>query len=407
MAYLWPTKTQGADLTTKLDTVIARDKLKPRREPYWHRLDSGCAIGFRKMTTGSVGSWIARYRNADTGERSKHALGDFSELPASERFGAAKRAAEVWFSHLGRGGAAEVITVKTACENYVTHVRADKGDDRADDIKARFARWVDGAKIGKIALPKLTRTHVEQWRKDLAATPVVRNPHAAEADRETRTRALSTVNRDMSALRAALNYACDTGAVTCDTAWRVALRPLEGVGGRRNLYLDRGQRKALIADAPTDLAALLTAVSLVPLRPGALAAMTAASFDARLGVLVVGKDKAGADRRIKLPTSTADFFKAQAKDKLPAAPLVARADGKPWTKDSWKGPLKDAAATAGLPAETVVYSLRHSAITDLVIGGLDLLTVAQLSGTSVAMIEKHYGHLREDRGADALARLAL
>ena len=37
--------------------------------------------------------------------------------------------------------------------------------------------------------------------------------------------------------------------------------------------------------------------------------------------------------------------------------------------------------------------------------GLDLLTTAQLSGTSVAMIEKHYGHLQSQRAADALAAL--
>jgi hypothetical protein len=34
-------------------------------------------------------------------------------------------------------------------------------------------------------------------------------------------------------------------------------------------------------------------------------------------------------------------------------------------------------------------------------------TVAQISGTSVAMIERHYGHLRSDVAAGALARLAL
>jgi site-specific recombinase XerD len=51
--------------------------------------------------------------------------------------------------------------------------------------------------------------------------------------------------------------------------------------------------------------------------------------------------------------------------------------------------------------------MRHSVITDLVTGGLDLLTVALLSGTSVAMIERHYGHLRAEHAAAALATLAL
>lgn len=82
-------------------------------------------------------------------------------------------------------------------------------------------------------------------------------------------------------------------------------------------------------------------------------------------------------------------------------------NGIAWNKDAWKDPLKLAAQKAGLPAETVAYSLRHSVITDLVHGGLDLLTVAQISGTSIAMTEKYYGHLRGDVAAVALAKLVL
>ena len=78
-----------------------------------------------------------------------------------------------------------------------------------------------------------------------------------------------------------------------------------------------------------------------------------------------------------------------------------------WNKDMWKGPIKIAAAAAELSPSTTAYTLRHSVITDLVTDGLDLLTVAQLSGTSVTMIERHYGHLRADHAAAALARLEL
>jgi len=36
-----------------------------------------------------------------------------------------------------------------------------------------------------------------------------------------------------------------------------------------------------------------------------------------------------------------------------------------------------------------------------------LLTVAQISGASVAMIERHYGHLHSEVAAGALVRSAL
>lgn len=394
-------------MAAKLDTVTARDKLKPKREPYWQRLDSGCVLGFRKMSSASLGTWIARYRDVESGARPKLALGEFGDLPPSERFGAAKRAAESWFAHMGRGGSFEVVTVRQACEKYVEHIRAQKGDAKAADIAGRFKRWINGERIATVPLPKLTRTQVDAWRKKLAATPVIANPHASPSDQIERQRAPSSVNRDMAAVRAALNYAHDLGSVTTDLAWRVALRPIENANRRRDVYLDREQRRAFIDAAPEGLSTLLRAMSLVPLRPGALAALNAGSFDARLGVLTIGKDKAGGDRKVKLPPSTADFFAALTDGKLSTDPLIAQDSGRRWNKDDWKGPVKAAAAAAKLPEQTVAYALRHSAITDLVTAGLDLLTVAQLSGTSVAMIEKHYGHLRADVAATALAALAL
>ena len=47
------------------------------------------------------------------------------------------------------------------------------------------------------------------------------------------------------------------------------------------------------------------------------------------------------------------------------------------------------AEASKLPAGTTAYTLRLIVISDLVQDGLDPLTVAQISGTSVAMIERH------------------
>jgi integrase len=390
-----------------ITTVTGRDSLKARHASYWLKVGTGSYLGFRKLTPTSVGTWVARARDAETGGTKKHSLGDFEDLPASQRYDAAKKAADAWFAHLGRGGTTDAVTVKTACSNYVKHVRATKGDKQADDIEARYARWVNDEKLAAVDLQKLTRPQVEAWRRKLEKTIVVVNPYAAAEDQITRERSKSSVNRDQTALRAALNHAHDAGHITSDMAWRVALRPIKNADGQRDAYLDRAQRRALIAQAPADVAQFLTGLSLVPLRPGALAGLTVAHFDRRLGVLTIGKDKTGRDRRIKLPPFAAEFFDGHAKDKLPAAPLLARADGSAWNKDAWKKPIRAAALKAKLPAAITAYAMRHSTITDLVSSGLDLLTTAQLSGTSVAMIEKHYGHLQSQRAADALAALAL
>jgi integrase len=408
----------------RIDTVKGRAALTPRRDPYWLRLNPGCYLGFRRMTAASEGTWIARAVDDNTGKRPTYPLGEFLELPDHQRFSAAKAAAEVWFAHLGKGGSASSTTIKDVCDRYVEHLRttkpkatltayalarrAAKGKTTADvvpaaeDAAARFQNYVlDDAKLAATDVAKITPAMLDAWRKRLQTIPT------RSGGNRGKVRTASTLNRDMACFRAALNLAYIDGLLTSDFAWRGKLLPIKDADKRRELYLDKAQRRKFIENAQADLADFLRGLSLLPLRPGALAALAVGNFDQRLGVLTVGKDKAGRDRKIKLPKDTAEFLKAAARDKLRGAPLLGRADGRAWDKDMWKWPIKAAAKAAKLPDGTTAYTLRHSTISDLVHHGLDLLTVAQISGTSVRMIEQHYGHLRGDVAAAALAKLAL
>lgn len=380
-----------------LSRVANRDKLKPRREPYWQRLAIGQFVGYRPAPDRAAGSWIAKHYDAETQQKRYHALGDFGGLPANERHQAAVSAARAWFEHLALGGAPKVQTVAEACRAYAA---------TRPDAEARFRRQVYGHRIARIPLHKLTEAQVKAWRAHLEALPAQVTRHKG-GNQVTRPRSPASVNRDSAAFRAALNAAFRARHVATDVGWREALKPLAGAGKRRNVYLDRDQRRALLAALPGDLRAFAHGLCLLPLRPGALAALTVGDFDARRNELVIERDKAGEGRRILLPAETAAALKAAARNKLPAAPLFAQVDGRAWSKDYWKRPFKAACAAAGLPADATCYTLRHSTITDLVAGGLDLLTVAQISGTSVAMIERHYGHLRREHAAKALAGLVL
>lgn len=380
-----------------LTTVRNRDRLKPRREPYWQSLGSGRQLGFRPSTSGHGGNWIAKAYNGDTRKRAMKSLGDYPGTPPSEQFGLAKKDAEAWFEHLDGGGSRKASTVKQVCERYA------KGKP---DIEGRFARWVYKDPIAKVVVPKLTKDQVRKWRQRLEDAPA-RVTRSKAGPQTYRPRSPASVNRDMTALRAALNDALDHGDALNDQAWRVALRPIDNADRRRNIYLDRDERRALLAKLPEDMAKFARGLALLPLRPGAIAGLRVADFDHRRDELTIGQDKAGNARRILLPEATAAFFKLMCKGKTPLAPIFARADGAAWNRDSWKGPIKDAVHAARLPPATTAYTLRHSTITDLVTSGLDLLTVAKVAGTSVAMIEKHYGHLQKKRAADALAGLAL
>lgn len=380
-----------------LSTVRNRDRLSWRREPYWQKLTGGRALGYRSSKIGGPGTWIAKWYDPEVRQKHYNTLGEFAAVPPSERFAAALKAAQAWLEHVAGGGTAgKPVTVLEACERFAV---------ANPDAAARFRRLVYTDPIAKVPLQKLTRRQVQAWKDRVIATPALvtrRKEHNC-----TKPMSPVTVNRNIAALRAALNAALEAGDALTANAWRTPLKALDGESQRRNLYLDRDQRRRLIAELPDDCASFVRGLCALPLRPGALAALTVGDFDPRRKELVIGHDKAHGNRAILLPDSVVVLFKTQARDKLPKAPLFAQAGGRPWSKDYWKLPIRNAVGAAGLPAGATAYTLRHSTITDLVTGGLDLMTVAQVSGTSVAMIEKHYAHLQKDRARDALAKLVL
>lgn len=391
-----------------ITTVAGQSALPSRDAIYWHKLHAGQHLGLRKTKTAQT--WYARAY--DGKKQVRKALGAFDHLPPNERFSAASKTAEEWFKHLDAGGSTRGITVLEACERYVQALREEKGDASADAEAGYVRRFIAKDKIASIPVDKLVKAHVADWRKRMERKPVAQPKRGKRCRNKEplpppRKRKPVSVNRNMVTLRAALNLAKADGFATTDLAWAQALKPIKGVANQRTLYLDRKQRKALIEALPDDAARFVRGLCELPLRPGALAALTVADYDARHKLLCIGHDKAGEGRYIPLPPVTAKLMAEEARGKLPAAPLFARWDGGAWTKDGWMKAIKEAVAAADLPAQTTAYTLRHSVITDLVVGGLDLHTVAKVSGTSVAMIEKYYGKLRQDVARDALAALAL
>ncbi|WP_448658291.1 tyrosine-type recombinase/integrase [Sphingomonas sp. CJ99] len=380
-----------------LGKVKDREALKPSREPYWQRLRPGCFIGYRPSARGGAGTWIARAYDEQARAYKLKALGDFGSEPSRDRFALAKVEAESFATRIEGGGESKIETVEQACRRY--------GQNRPD-AEARFRRYVYSDPIAKLKLAKLRRHHLIDWRERLATTPA-QVSRRKEGERITRQRAPSSINRDMTPLRAALNKVLAPGNPGTEAAWQEALKPIENADRQRTLYLDRKQRQNLLAALTAEAAPFFRAMCLLPLRPGAVAGLTAGDYDKRTSLLTIGKDKNGKPRQVVLPAAAAKLFAEQAKGKLPGAPLFMRANGTAWDKNSWKVPIADAVTAAKLPAGVTAYTLRHSVITDLARGGLPLLTIAQISDTSVEMIERHYGQWSNSAATEALAGLAL
>lgn len=378
----------------RLDRVDSRGRLPRRAAAYWQRIGEGRYVGYRRTS----GTWLARLYSGNGGYEYK-TLGEFLEFDERQRFDAARQAAEQWFRHLDRGGSTEQVTVTDACATYIARLRRENGEAAAEDAEGRFRRLVVGSGNGKIApdpiagidLAKLKPLHMAAWR-----------------ERVIERGSKASTNRDLTPLRAALNLAYDERKVASDFAWSKALRPLklDQGAGRRTLYIDREQRRALIEHASAAFRPLLVAWTLLPVRPGDIAKLRVEHLDARHRVLRIPSGKT-ATRLVPLPDGALAHFKECARSKLPGAWLVPGAHGGKWTRYQWRDEMRNAVRKATLPGATVAYTIRHSTITDLVTDGLDIFTVAKVAGTSVAMIERHYGHLQQEHTRAALQKLSL
>jgi integrase len=59
----------------------------------------------------------------------------------------------------------------------------------------------------------------------------------------------------------------------------------------------------------------------------------------------------------------------------------------------------------GVRGEITSYSFRHLWISEMLITGVDVLLVARMAGTLVSMIERVYGHFRNQSYQEAQAKL--
>jgi len=159
-----------------------RERLTPRREPYWIQLAQGSYLGFR----AGAGTWIVRHRKRD-GQQQFHSLGRLEE------FAEAKRRAERWLAQVAHGPyrVSSRGSVRDALASYVRYLRSIGRRATAWDVGKRF-RLTVGRKspFGRMRLEDVRREDVELWRRGLR-----------------RGRQPRSVNRQVRAVTAALNFA--------------------------------------------------------------------------------------------------------------------------------------------------------------------------------------------------------
>ncbi len=378
--------------TYNLKTIAGRAALTPKREPYWAELQVGGHLGYR----AGADTWLAKHRDPATGKRLGKALGK-AKHQGTAAYDEMAALARAWFATIGQGVVTD-WTVADACDHYLAGLLAKHRNNTHKDTKTRINAKIAGNIIAKIKLADLRQHHVQDWLNSLLKADT-------DDDNDVLRRSQDSANRDLATLKSILNTAYTAQAVISNRAWATVTK-FKGVGRPRpNAYLSSAQRKTLLDACPDDLQLLVKAALLTGFRPGELAALKVGDLSKATGTIRVEDSKTGF-REVAISREAMAFFVEQAKDKLPAAYLLTRADGAMWCNDKWNDLFPDARQAAGLPEGVVLYSCRHTRLSDLVMAGIDLLTIAKLAGTSIEMIEKNYGHLRKQHLHDQLDRVA-
>ena len=366
--------TALSDLAKKRE----RERLAARRGPYFMKLAEGAYLGFRR----GPDTWHARFR-----DRSGSQLYKALDGIRGDDYEGAKRAAEAWFEQLGSSAIRSVkrASVRAALETYLADLKRHGRPDSAKEALWRFKLAVYEDPIADLELESATRDDFEEWRERLSPG---RQPRS--------------VNRHVRAVVAGLNRAIELGHVGNAGAWR--LKPLADDvedEGDTAIFVAPDQRRAIIAAADPYAAAFLRGLELTGARPKELAAARVGDFDGKVLKLAhrKGRPPKLRVRYVVLGQDGVAFFRQQACDKLPTTFLFTEDGEQPWRRHVWAREVRAAVAAVNekahgksrIPSGVGAYSFRHARISELFqIYGVDPLTVAQQTGTSIAMIEKAY-----------------
>jgi integrase len=387
--------------SVSLDTRNKRAALAPQHEPYWHSVQRGIAIGYRKAGAGGV--WYVRTKVRGAGYR-KRVLGSADDdHPADGTTRLSWR--DVLTIALDRPRAAleesASYRVADAFDDYWVHRQAaGRSDEALAFDKGKVKGFIEHFGTDRVA--GLTTAELQRWRDGLVVSAGGDGTATESEVRETKRKAQATANRVWSVVRAGLNHAFRQGHVGSDIAWR-RLRPFGDVDRPRTRFLSVAEAKRLIAHAPKDFAALAHAALLTGLRLGALTRLTAGSVQA--GRLDVGEGKTGRGRVVPLTDEGKALFGKLAKSKDRTALLFLDSEGRLWNRPKISRRMADASAAAKLDVPATFHDLRRTYGSLLAnAGARDAIIATALGHADTRMTRRHYAHLLETAVAKELQK---
>ena len=402
-----------------LDSREARTVLRARQEPYWHRIEQGLFLGYRKSKAG--GRWIVRrYRHAGSpgaARYSERALALADDHRAADGrevldFGQAQRKILSEAEQLARDASGQHYTVRDAVVDYVAWLHRHRKS--ADIMEVSLNAYVVSSSLADKRLSDLTAADFDAWlawalnrshrtrkagveRREKAAGTETK---AETAERSRRRRA--TVNRVINSVKACLSHAVNNGKPGNSDAW-ARLKKFRSADSARLRWLTVDEAQRLQNAAPADLRALVAAGLNTGCRAGELLALRAGDYDPRSRTLLIADSKSGKPRRVPLTDDGLALFERLTAGKPEDESLFLRADGSPWYRVALARAMRAACDVAKVRPTATFHVLRHTYASHLAQGGVPLMFIAEALGhADTRMVARHYGHLAPSHVADAI-----
>ena len=169
--------------------------------------------------------------------------------------------------------------------------------------------------------------------------------------------------------------------------------------------------KALLAHADGFMREMIVMYHHTGCRTHELIEAMVGDFQAASRTIVLGKHKRSRTQREPIPrtiTLNADAYavlERRCQGRSPDALVFMNGNGNPYDRRKIAQRFATVRRKAGVRPTITIYSFRHLWISEMLMAGVDVLLVARMAGTSVAMIERVYGHFRNQSYQEAQARL--
>jgi integrase len=405
----------------RIETREARRRLSAQREPHWRAIVQGAHLGYYRGARR--GAWVVRWRKPE-GAYQKAVLGEADDIRDGDGVhvldyrAAQQKALEQiarWEHHEAPEASSAPTTVADVMADYLDWIETHRRS-----TTAREWRYMAHAHIlpplGKFEVAKLTTARLRKWHEELAEQPArlrtgrgakQRHRDASNDPDAIRARRASA-NRNLTVLKAALNYAWQSGRITgSDEAWR-KVKPFRGADAVRVRYLRIDECTRLLNACEPDFRRLVRGALVTGARYSELCRADVCDFNPDSTSLLVQESKGGKPRHIPLDDEAAAFLTGITAGRAPREPLFVRADGDRWGKSHQRRPLAEACKVARIEPAIGFHILRHTWASLRIMAGLPLMVAAQVLGHSdTRMVEKHYGHLAPSFVRDAVRATAL